>query len=174
MFAVNRRHTLNKNLIIIPLVVAVGFLIFPFVVYYGNDIMVVTSDSMVPALMPHDLIIVQRTGIDDIKEDDIIAFDSHMQGIGIIAHRAIAVGDDDGKLGIDTKGDNVEEPDPWTVHDEDLRGKVIDIIPTVGIFLIDPVRYTLVAVIIITAISLLKDVISETKKTSSKTKSQNK
>ena len=172
MFVVNRHHTLNKNLIIIPLVVAVGFLIFPFVVYYGNDIMVVTSDSMIPALMPHDLIIVQSTDIDDIKEDDIIAFDSYMQGIGIIAHRAIAVGDDDGKLGIDTKGDNVEEPDPWTVHDEDLRGKVVDVIPKMGIFLIDPVRYSLVAVIVITAISLLWEISSESKKISS-TKSEN-
>jgi len=167
MFVVNRHHTLNKNLIIIPLVVAVGFLIFPFVVYYGNDIMVVTSDSMVPALMPHDLIIVQSIDIDGIKEGDIIAFDSHMQGIGIIAHRAIAIENDDGQIGIDTKGDNVEDPDLWTVHDEDLRGVVIDVIPSMGIFLIDPVRYSLVAVIIITAISLLKDVISETKKTSS-------
>ena len=163
---------MNKAYIVIPLVVAVGFLIFPFVAYYGNDIMVIKSDSMVPALMPHDLIIVQRTGIDEINKGDIIAFDSHMQGIEIIAHRAIAVGDDDGKIGIDTKGDNLEEPDPWTVYEEDLIGKVIDIIPTVGIFFIDPVRYSLVAVIIITAISLLRDVTSEAKKTSS-TKSEN-
>jgi len=165
---------MNKTYIAIPLAVAVGFLIFPFVAYYGNDIMVIKSDSMVPALMPHDLIIVQSTDIDEIKEGDIITFDSHMQGIGIIAHRAIAVGDDDGQIRIDTKGDNVEEPDPWTVHEEDLRGKVIDVIPTMGIFLIDPVRYTLVAVIIITAISLLREVTVETKKTSNKPKSKSK
>jgi len=153
---------------------AVGFLIFPFVAYYGSDIMVIKSDSMVPALMPHDLIIVQKGIIDDIQVSDIIAFDSHMQGIGIIAHRAIAVGDDDGQIGIDTKGDNVEQPDPWTVHEEDLIGKVVDVIPKMGIFLIDPVRYSLVAVIVITAISLLWEVTVETKKTSSKTKSENK
>jgi len=169
-----RYAKMNKLFIVIPLVVAIGFLIFPFVVYYGNDIMVITSDSMVPALMPHDLIIVEPVGIDEIKEGDIIAFDSHMQGIGIIAHRAIAVGDDDGQTGIDTKGDNVEEPDPWTVHEEDLVGKVIDIIPTMGIFLIDPVRYTLVAVIIITALSLLKDVTSETKKATKKSEPEEK
>ena len=163
---------MNKTYIVIPLAIAVGFLILPFVVYYGNDIMVVTSDSMVPALMPHDLIIVESTDIDDIKEGDIITFDSHMQGIGIIAHRAIAIENDDGQIGIDTKGDNVEDPDPWTVHDEDLRGVVIEVIPSMGILLIDPVRYSLVAVIIITAISLLKDITSESKKTSSKPKSK--
>lgn len=156
---------MNKGLIVIPLVVAVGFLIFPFVAYYGNDIMVIKSDSMVPALMPHDLIIVQSTDIDDIKEGDIITFDSHMAGIGIIAHRTIAIADDDGKLGIDTKGDNVEQPDPWTVHEEDLIGKVVDVIPSMGIFLIDPVRYSLVAVIVITAISLLREITTEAKNT---------
>ena len=165
---------MNKTYIVIPLAVAVGFLIFPFVVYYGNHILVITSDSMVPALMPHDLIIVKETNIDQVQVGDIITFDSHMHGIGIIAHRAIAIADDDGKTGIDTKGDNVEQPDPWTVHEEDLVGKVVDVIPTMGIFLIDPVRYTLVAVIVITAISLLREVTVETKKTSSKTKSENK
>ena len=159
---------MNKGLIVIPLAAAVGFLIFPFVVYYGSDIMVITSDSMVPALMPHDLIIVEPVGIDEIQVDDIITFDSHMQGIGIIAHRAIAIGDDDGKLGIDTKGDNNEEPDPWTVYEEDLDGKVVDIIPTMGIFLIDPIRYTLVAVIIITSVSLFMETVTEAKSPKSK------
>ena len=154
---------MNKGYIAIPLAVAVGFLIFPFVVYSGNDIMVVTSDSMVPALNPQDLIIVKRTSIDKVKEGDIITFDSHMQGIGIIAHRAIVVADDHGELGIDTQGDNVDEKDPWTVHQDDLIGVVTDVIPSMGIFLIEPVRYSLVAVIVITAISLLKEISSESK-----------
>ena len=159
---------MNKAYIVIPLAVAVGFLIFPFVVYYGNDIMVITSDSMVPTLMPHDLIIVKETNIDQVQVDDIITFDSHMVGIGIIAHRAIAVEDDDGQIGLDTKGDNVEQPDPWTVHEEDLIGKVVDVIPSMGILLIDPVRYSLVAVIVITAISLLREITTEAKNTPKK------
>ena len=154
---------MNKSYITIPLVVAVGFLIFPFVAYYGDDIMVVTSDSMVPALKPHDLIIVQRVGIDEIIVGDIIAFDSHIQGIGIIAHRAVEVFDDDGQIGVDTQGDNVEDRDSWVVHDEDLIGKIIDVMPSMGIFLIEPVRYSLVAVIVITAVSLLKEISTENK-----------
>ena len=158
---------MNKSYITIPLLVAVGFLIFPFVAYYGNTIMVVTSDSMLPTLKPHDLIIVKEANIDEVQVGDIITFDSHKKGIGIIAHRAIAIEDDDGQIGIDTRGDNSEKQDPWTVHEEDLVGVVIDVIPKMGIFLIDPVRYSLVAVIIITAISLLKDITSETKTTKS-------
>ena len=165
---------MNKAIIIVPLVVAVGILIFPFVAYFGNNIMVVTSDSMFPALKPNDLIIVKPFKIEEIKEGDIIAFDSHMYGIGIVSHRAIAVADDDGIIGLDTKGDNNIDDDPWTVHDEDLIGIVIEVIPAFGILLIEPVRYTLVAVIVITAVSLLKEIITEAKKTSSKTKSENK
>ena len=161
---------MNKGFILIPLVVAVGFLIFPFVVYYGNDIMVITSDSMLPALKPNDIIVVKPSKIEEVKEGDIIAFDSHMPGIGIIAHRAIAVDDTDGIIGFDTKGDNNGDVDPWIVHDEDLIGIVIEVMPTFGILLIDPVRYSLVAVIIITAVSLLREVTTEAKKT---TKSEN-
>lgn len=161
---------MRKELILIPLVAAVGILIFPFVAYYGNDIMVISSDSMLPVLKPHDLIIVQRISIEDVEVGDIITYDSHIPGIGIVAHRAIEITNADGDIRIDTQGDNTGKSDPWTVHKEDLIGKVVNVIPKMGILLIDPVRYSLVAVIIITAVSLLKDSISETKKT---TKSEN-
>ena len=59
----------------IPLGVAVILLIFPFAIYSGNQIMTVTSDSMFPTLKPNDIIIVQRTSIDNIEVGDIIAFD---------------------------------------------------------------------------------------------------
>ena len=94
---------MNKTYIVIPLAVAVGFLIFPFVVYYGNHILVVTSDSMLPTLKPHDLIIVKDTNIDQVQVGDIITFDSHMAGIGIIAHRVIAIEDDMARLELTQK-----------------------------------------------------------------------
>lgn len=159
---------MNKVFIIIPLVIATGVLMFPFVAYFGNNIMVVTSDSMFPALKPNDLIIVKPSKTQDVKQGDIIAFDSHMHGIGIIAHRAIAVADDDGIIGLHTKGDNNRDADPWTVHDEDLIGIVIDVIPAFGILLIEPVRYSLVAVIIITGVSLLREITTEAKNTPKK------
>lgn len=149
---------MNKAYIIVPLAVSVAFLIFPFLLYYGNTIMVVTSDSMLPTLEPYDLIIVEKTNIDQIQVGDIIAFDTHVEGLGIVAHRAVEVFNENGNIGIDTKGDNVESPDPWIVHDEDLIGRVKEVVPKMGIFLIEPVRYAIVAVIIITAISLLYEV----------------
>ena len=159
---------MNKIYILIPLAVALGFLMFPFVAYFGNHIMVITSGSMLPTLKINDLIVVEESTIDEIKKGDIIAFDSHEIGIGIVAHRAYEVYDDDGQVVIDTKGDNRALPDPWVVMEQDLVGKVIDIVPSFGILLVEPVRYTLVAVIVITAMSLLWNINSESKKTSTK------
>jgi signal peptidase I len=152
---------MNKAYIVAPLVIAVAFLIFPFLLYYGNMIMVVTSDSMLPTLKPYDLIVVERVSVKEIKTGDIVVFDTHLAELGIVAHRAVEIFDDHGEIGIDTKGDNVESADPWTVHSEDLIGRVFDVVPKMGIFLIDPVRYVIVAVIVITAISLVFDIYKE-------------
>ena len=153
---------MNKNLLVIPLVVAVLVLIFPFVVFSGDDIMVITTISMLPVLNPNDMIVVESASIDELKEGDIIAFDSH-QEMGIVAHRVIEVFEEDGSTVVDTKGDNNEEPDPWYVTDDDLIGKVKNIIPVFGIVLVGPVRFALVAVIIISAVSLMKDYLTENK-----------
>lgn len=154
---------MNKLYVIIPLILAVTFLIFPFVIYSGKMIMVVTSDSMLPILKPYDMIVVEKTSIDNASVGDIIVFDSHMEGIGTVAHRAVEILDDHGRIGIGTKGDNVDEHDPWIVHDEDFIGIVDNIVPSMGIFLIEPVRYGIVAVIIITAISLMREVMAKPK-----------
>ena len=147
---------MNNNLLIIPLVIATAVLIFPFVAYYGNQVMVISSTSMLPTLQPNDLIIVESATVEQIKKDDIIAFESHMQ-FGIVAHRAVDFHQEHEEKSIVTKGDNIDEPDSWVVTDDDLIGKVIEIIPKMGILLVGPVRFSLIAVIGITAIFLLKE-----------------
>ena len=154
---------MNKILITAGLVIAVSLLIFPFIIYYGNDIMIVTSDSMLPTLKPNDLLIVQRTGIEEIEIGDIIAFNSHIEEIRVVAHRVIEKFNDNGKIAIKTQGDNVAEADTWSVYDDDLIGRVSGHVSFIGILLVEPVRYTLIIVIIITAISLLKEITSEIK-----------
>jgi len=162
------KFQMNNTFLVIPLAVAAAFLIFPFIAYFGNEIMVVTSTSMLPVLKPNDLIIVEPATIDQIKVGDIITYDSHLEDWGIIAHRAVEIIDLNGEIAVNTKGDNVESMDGWHVRDSDLTGKVIDVIPIMGIFLIGPVRFTLVIVIIITAVSLLKDQLSSEPKVSKK------
>ena len=44
-----------KNLLLVPLVVAVLVLIFPFVAFAGDHIMVTTTTSMLPVLKPNDI-----------------------------------------------------------------------------------------------------------------------
>ncbi|MCH7647019.1 MAG: signal peptidase I [Thaumarchaeota archaeon] len=143
--------------IIITLVIFVGILASPFIVFFGNNLMVVTSDSMYPALKVNDLIIVKPLPIDEINQGDIIAFDSHIHNIGTIIHRAIKIFDDHGQLAINTKGDNSGAIDPWIVHDEDLIGKVIQNIPAFGLVLENTVRLPIVIVIMAIVIFLLKD-----------------
>ena len=152
---------MNKLIIIIPIVIATGIMIFPFVAYFGHQIMVITSDSMFPVLKPNDLIVVKPSSIDEIQEGDIIAFDSHLGELGIIAHRAIEVYDDHGTIGIDTRGDNEDTEDPWIVHDEDLIGKVVQIIPGMGILLGGPIRFVLVGIIIISIIFMLRQTMNQ-------------
>ena len=152
-----------KNLLIVPLVISVLVLIFPFVVFAGDNIMVITTTSMLPVLKPNNMIVVQMQNIEQISKGDIIAFDSHME-FGIVAHRVIEKYEKDGQIIVDTKGDNNEEADPWYVTDEDLIGKIKSIIPGLGIVLVGPVRYALVAVIVISAISMMKDYFTENKK----------
>jgi len=147
----------NKLYIVIPLAAAVSFLIFPFVIYPGNHIMAVTSDSMFPTLKPNDIIIVEPVGIDEINKGDIIAFDSHTEGIGIIAHRAIEIFEQDGKIAIDTKGDHLDESDLWTVLDDDLVVIVTEINPDTAILFAEPVRYFLVAIIVVTGVLLARE-----------------
>jgi len=146
---------MNKIIIIIPFIVASAIMAFPFLISPGDNVMVITSNSMFPFLSPNDLIIVKPSPIDEINQGDVIAFDSHRHGVGIIAHRAIEISDDHGQIGIDTKGDNNPHVDPWTVHDEDLIGKVINIIPSYGIILDSTVRFVIVIVMVISVISLL-------------------
>ena len=144
---------------------AVTILIFPFVVFAGDNIMVTSTTSMLPVLKPNDMIIVENSSINQIITGDIIVFDTHLD-LGIVAHRAIEVYEIDGVTRIDTKGDNNETMDSWSVTDEDLIGKVKNIIPGFGIVLIGSVRFVLVAVIIISSISLMKDYITENTKSS--------
>ena len=153
----NKDTKMKKPLLVIPLSVAVILLIFPFAVYSGSQIMTVTSDSMFPTLKPNDIIIAEPVSIDTIKVGDIIAFDSHTEGIGIIAHRAIEIFEQGGEIGIDTKGDHLDEPDLWTVHDEDLIGIVTEINPDTAILLAEPVRYFLVAIIVVTGVLLIRE-----------------
>jgi len=154
---------MKKYYFIIPIGVAAILLVLPYAIFSQDFTMTVTTDSMTPTLKPGDFLVVKRVGINEIKVDDIIVFDTHQEGVGIIAHRAIEVSEIQGTLAIDTKGDYLDHPDLWAIYDEDLIGIVTDVNPDIAILLAEPIRYLLVAILVISGVMLVKESIPKKK-----------
>lgn len=119
-------------LAIIPLVIAIILLVMPFGAFAGKQLITVSSDSMSPALVVGDTLVIEPILIENIQKGDIIAFNTH--DTGVLAHRAFEIFETTERIGIDTKGDHNEEPDLWSIYDEDLIGIVIDVNPEIAIF----------------------------------------
>lgn len=90
----------------------------------GYDLYLVRSESMVPTINMGDLIITGPVG-DNLEKGQIITYAFNDE---TITHRIYSL--DETK--IVTKGDAVEDPDPWTVKSSDVRGTYLFKIPYVG------------------------------------------
>ena len=116
------------------------------------------SDSMYPAVLPGDLLIIEKSEINDVKIGDIIAFNTHAEGVEVLVRRAIDAGPSpDGIFGVDTQGDDEEFHDPWTIYSDEYIGRLVDINPPLGFFLSDYVRYPLVAIIVVSGALLARE-----------------
>lgn len=97
--------------------------------YFGYSIFQVATGSMSPAIETKDIILVHilnETQKEELKEGDIIVF---KQDSGIITHRITKISEDK----ITTKGDaNNTEDNP--IQKEDIIGKVVKIIPQIGVW----------------------------------------
>jgi signal peptidase len=92
-------------------------------------LLVVLSSSMEPLMHPGDLIIAKRTT--DFKIGDVVAFqDPSGQKMSLITHRVVEA---EGGV-FKTKGDAVEETDPFEVRAKDVYGKFIFGLPYLGYF----------------------------------------
>jgi len=105
------------SILIIWFVVGV-FPIFPTVVLTG---------SMQPVIYPGDVAIIKKTDGENIKLDDVIQY---WTGDIFIIHRVIEIDPATGKFR--TKGDNNSAPDNMLVSKEQIRGKMIAVIPKIG------------------------------------------
>ena len=144
---------------IIPLAITVILLLLPFGAFAGKQIITVSFDSMSPTFVFGDTLVVELTAIENIKEGDIIAFDTH--NAGILAHRAFEIFERDGQIRIDTKGDHNDHPDMWSLNDEDLIGIVTDVNPVISIFLQLSVQIMLLAIMIGTGIIFARQIVSK-------------
>lgn len=112
--------TCAMSVIIIWFTVGV-FPVFPSVILTG---------SMEPEIMPGDIILVKKIGIDEVDVGDVIMFNN---GEGIyITHRIIEKSDETGDVLLVTKGDNNSGADGGSINSSQLKGKVIAIVPYIG------------------------------------------
>ncbi len=149
---------MKKILLIIPIIVASLLLAVPYLIYADSFVMYQNSDAMYPALFPGDLLIIEKSEIDDVLVDDIIAFNTHVEGVDVLVRRVIeASPGDDGRFGLDTQGDDEEFHDPWTVYSDGYIGLLVEVNPPMGILLSNYFQYPLVAIIMISAALLVRE-----------------
>jgi len=94
----------------------------------GYRSFLIQSGSMEPAIMTGD-IIVTKNQISYIL-NDVVAF--HNNDNRIVTHRLVAVDDKSGTKEFSTKGDANRSQDFDTIHFEQIRGKVVLVIPKLG------------------------------------------
>jgi signal peptidase len=116
----------SRILIGVLLTIIAGFVFIKFAP--GYDMYMVRSGSMEPSVNTGDMVIMGPNGgllSGTLKPGKIVTYEREGD---LITHRIIAIQDDM----LVTKGDSVEEPDPWMVAPEDVRGVYIFKVPAVG------------------------------------------
>jgi len=115
-------------------IITVGFIVFVMfsAIEIANDdirILVVLSSSMEPLMHPGDLVVVKKTS--DIKIGDVVAFsDPTGKRDLLITHRIVEINEKE----IKTKGDAVEEADPFSLKPDKVYGKLVFGVPYMGYF----------------------------------------
>lgn len=94
---------------------------------------VIATGSMEPMIKPGDVILVDKaTSIEEIyslKEGDVIQFSRDSI---LISHRIVGIGEEKGVKVFFTKGDNNSSVDFAPVRPEQVKGKIIKVIPKIG------------------------------------------
>ena len=93
---------------------------------------VIVTGSMEPVIKPGDIVLVKKIAGEEAMVGDVLQFYEPEEKLNI-THRVMAINQEGTKL-LETKGDNNEFPDSDPVTMEQVKGKVIGIIPKVGWF----------------------------------------
>ena len=75
------------------------------------------------------IVIVKRVNVENVKVGDVIAF---QRGESKTIHRVVEKAFEDDSFHFKTKGDANEDPDPWIVRPEQVRGGLLLTIPYYG------------------------------------------
>ena len=93
--------------------------------------MVIATGSMLPVIRPGDMVIMEDTAAGSLQVGDIAVYRS---GNYQIVHRVAAINTTSNGNSFVFKGDNNDAPDAKAVEYKQILGKVVQIIPYVGLF----------------------------------------
>ena len=115
-------------LMIVAGIILCSLLVLPEMI--GFHMYHVISGSMEPTIKVGSLLYVREENVEEIKEEDIIAFYSSVEEGSIITHRVVKNNIVSGAFR--TKGDANDTEDPTPVPYENFIGKVVLTIPYIG------------------------------------------
>ena len=98
---------------------------------FGYQVLRVLTSSMKPAIEENTCIIVKRANVDQLQVGDIITFvsdDPDIKGY-YNTHRIYEISEENGERIFTTKGDGIPEPDPYPVHEEQVKGIYVQELP---------------------------------------------
>ena len=93
---------------------------------------IVSTGSMKPKVEPGSIALIRQTDTKQIKKDDIIIFTSPNDPNQTVLHRVFAVKQKNNRIEFNTKGDNNNAPDNWTVPESSIKGIYLGMIPLLG------------------------------------------
>jgi len=134
--------------------------------------MVVSSRSMEPTLHVGDLIVVKKVDPETLKVGDIIVFyvpeSQQQEPINFpIVHRIVAIIKNSSGIYFKTKGDNNIAVDYWTIPEDYVVGKVVFVLPKLGMLLSEENKPIVIAVLsILLVISIAYDVYIQSRRSS--------
>ncbi|XMB72876.1 hypothetical protein RJI07_02945 [Mycoplasmatota bacterium WC30] len=130
-----------RFLISVFLILSIGYLVLNYVPFIAKyDSYVIGSGSMEPVIMTGDAVIIDtHVSLDDLAEEDIIAFYADVQGDEtkeVIVHYLDSISDVDGVRVFKTRPEVSDQVDSWDLLDEDIVGIHVLTISKIGSFLL--------------------------------------
>ncbi len=130
-----------KFVISVILIITIGYVVLnyvPFIAKYNHY--VIATNSMEPVINVGDIVIIDSdVDLDDLKEDQIIAFYADIRGDGnkrVVVHYLDSVTEEDGVRIFRTRPEIDDDIDPWKLKDADIIGNHVLTIPKIGPFLL--------------------------------------
>lgn len=107
---------------------------------FSGGLAVVRSSSMEPTMPAGALAMMVPIAPEDVRVGDIIAYEAPLDRDVTVSHRVVAVRAE-GQLSFVTKGDAVEDADPFLLPASHVLGKVVFNIPYLGYVANSVIRY---------------------------------